>query len=340
MSKPISDDKISNKAIRPKEFDEGKKRALEKDLCWLRARKSEFVEVDCPACRSRLRKDAFSKFSFDFVECLDCATVYMNPRADAQTLAEFYGSSALYEFWNAYIFPASNAVRKEKIALPRVNRIAEIAARFSVPLDCLLEVGAGHGTFCEAAIESGLFGQVLAVEPGRALAQSCRESGITVIEKPIEEITSLPAEPSIVACFEVIEHLFSPEDFLRNCHRMLAKDGILVVTCPNMHGFDLQCLRELSDNTDAEHINLFNPQSLACLLERLNFSVLEWSTPGYLDAELVRDKVLAGEYSLESQPFLHSVLIERWQELGGKLQTFLRENNMSSHLWMIARKNA
>ena len=59
---------------------------------------------------------------------------------------------------------------------------------------------------------------------------------------------------------------------------------------------------------------------------------------GKLDAELVRKKALAGQFSLEAQPLLREILLERWEELGAPFQDFLAAHSLSSHMWLVARR--
>jgi len=66
---------------------------------------------------------------------------------------------------------------------------------------------------------------------------------------------------------------------------------------------------------------------------------VEVTAPGELDAELVRKKALAGLLSLEDQPFLQEVLIDGWDRLGAPFQQFLAANGLSSHMWLVARRN-
>jgi hypothetical protein len=66
--------------------------------------------------------------------------------------------------------------------------------------------------------------------------------------------------------------------------------------------------------------------------------VLEVSTPGRLDAELVREAVLTGRFSLSGKPFLQRVLIEKWDQLGSAFQHCLAAHQLSSHMWLAARK--
>jgi hypothetical protein len=76
------------------------------------------------------------------------------------------------------------------------------------------------------------------------------------------------------------------------------------------------------------------------LLTACGFEVIERQTPGQLDAELVRKQVLAGQHSLEHEPFLRRVLIEEWERLGEKFQAFLSDNLLSSNMLLVAKKPA
>ena len=59
---------------------------------------------------------------------------------------------------------------------------------------------------------------------------------------------------------------------------------------------------------------------------------------GRLDAELVRDAVLAGKLDLSGNPFLKKVLLDEWERLGGPFQAFLAANGLSGHLRILASR--
>ncbi|MBD3426531.1 MAG: methyltransferase domain-containing protein [Candidatus Omnitrophica bacterium] len=300
--------------------------------------RDRFVPVPCPACGCPDHKQAFEKYSLGYVRCADCGTVYINPRPSPEVLDIYYKNSENYAYWNKYIFPASEDVRREKIFKPRVRRLLEICERHRVSRDTMLEVGAGFGIFCEEVSRAGFFNRVTGIEPTPDLARTCRLKGIDIIEDLVENVDLGDEKISVIASFEVIEHLFSPEDFLRKCFSLLSPGGLLVLTCPNVKGFDISVLGSVSDAVDVEHLNYFHSDSLAALLERCGFEVIETSTPGKLDADRVRQAVLGGRFSLEGRPFLKDVLIERWDELGDKFQKLLSDSGLSSHMWIVAKK--
>ena len=329
--------KIAENDIRPAELEAGKLEALQADIARLARQKDCFVAAACPACDADDGIFEYEKYGFTFDRCPHCGTAYMNPRATSGILAEFYANSVLYQYWDKYIFPASRSVRMERIFRPRVERILALCREHGNSTGVLVEVGSASGMFCEEALASGAFGRVIGIEPGAAQAATCRRMGLEVVEATIEEVDDLGTPADIVASFETIEHLYAPKEFLKRCRKLLAPGGLLVLTCPNYEGFDIMTLGPLSDSLDAEHINMFNPRSLRGLVERLGFDVVELTTPGQLDAELVRNKVLDGSISLEEQPFLRKVLVDDWTTLGSVFQEFLRAGLLSSHMWLVAR---
>jgi SAM-dependent methyltransferase len=185
---------------------------------------------------------------------------------------------------------------------------------------------------------TGLFQRIVAVEPTPDLAETCRARGLEVVQSPVEEIEPGAVAADVVASFEVLEHLFSPRQFLEGCHRLLSPGGILVLTCPNVKGFEIEVLQERSGAVDTEHLNYFHPASLTRLLADCGYEALAVETPGKLDVELVRQQALAGHLDLSARPFLSRVLVEEWDGLGGPFQRFLAENGLSSHMWAVGRK--
>lgn len=337
MGKP-SDILFKETEIRPNYLMQGQAERFAADIRLLLKYRDKFVQVPCPACGSESSSKVFEKYGLSYVACSDCDTMYVNPRPTPAILEIYYSKSENYAYWNKYIFPASEHVRREKIFRPRAERLAEICWRYNIQTDVILEVGAGFGIFCEEIKGIGLFKRVIAIEPTPDLAKTCRQKGIEVVEQPIEQIRFDHEAISVIASFEVIEHIFSPRDFLNHCASLLKPAGLIAITCPNIKGFDLVVLKSISDTVDVEHLNYFHPASLSRLLRECGFGVLEVLTPGRLDAELVRNKALKGHFDLSTQPFLQQILINDWERAGAAFQQFLVDNQLSSHMWVVARK--
>ena len=125
---------------------------------------------------------------------------------------------------------------------------------------------------------------------------------------------------------------------MNDIKKLLTDSGVVILSCPNGKGFEIQQLREKSSSVDHEHLNYFNPNSLKTLLENSGFEILEIQTPGKLDAELVRKKIIADEISIDQESYLNKVLINEWESFGGEFQKFLAKTNQSSHMVIVAKK--
>lgn len=329
---------LSERELFPEDLLKSQEEAFQRDVDRLLERRSEFVEVLCPACGTGKRGYAFSKFGLDYQKCLECRTLYVSPRPSLEVLISYYENSENYQIWASQAFPATEAARREKVYRPWLERVKSFAYSVGSPRGLLVEVGPGFGTFAELVKDSDLFERVVVIEPTPELASACRARGLEVLEAPIEEVgASSRLEASMVVAFEVIEHLYDPQEFLGAARHLLAPGGYLTLSCPNGLGFDVAELGALSQAVDAEHLNLFNPASIGVLLRRTGFTLVDVSTPGRLDAEIVREAALAN--ALPLSPFLQRVLIDEWESLGWPFQQFLAENGLSSHMWVVARRS-
>jgi SAM-dependent methyltransferase len=319
--------------IRPSSVAADQEIAMLRDIGRLLSRRHEFIESDCPACASPDRSVRFRKYGLVYWECECCRTVYISPRPSAETLDWFYRESVNYAFFHQYTFPQSNEARRNYIVIPRVEKFLADCRKVGINSGSVLEIGPGFGTFGVELRSRGGFDRIVAIEPTPDLAAHCRGLGLEILEARFEEVTFPPEQRfDAIVCFEVLEHVLSPREFLRHCRNVLRPGGLMSVTCPNIDGFDIVTLGVASDSIDVEHLNYFNPSSLSQLFSSCGFEVVSVDTPGELDAELVRNKVLRGEFSLDGQPWLKKILIEDWNGHGQSFQAFLKVSGLSSHL--------
>jgi 2-polyprenyl-3-methyl-5-hydroxy-6-metoxy-1,4-benzoquinol methylase len=331
----VSNTTLSEHQIRPADTTAETQRRIEADIARLLTKRDEFVVVPCPACGGSTASERFTKYTLSYKDCASCGTVYISPRPPPALLEDYYANSETYAYWNEVIFPRSEDARRERIFRPRVDRLLDLCRAHGVDTNVLVEVGSGFGTFCEELRTRGVFKRVVAIEPTPELAETCKKRGLDVVNTRVED-ARLDVRPDVIVSFEVIEHLFEPASFVRTCVELLRPGGLLVLTCPSIRGFDIEVLGAASPSVDAEHLNYFHPKSLSALLASTGLEVLEAQTPGKLDADVVRNRALAGEFQIPD-PFLKRVLIDEWDRLGAPFQSFLAANGLSSHMWIVAR---
>jgi 2-polyprenyl-3-methyl-5-hydroxy-6-metoxy-1,4-benzoquinol methylase len=325
---------MKQRDIRPIEYDKLKLDALNEDLKFLHSQEDKFVCVNCPACNNDDKKYIFEKYGFEFYKCNKCRTVYMYNRPSEYLLREFYKNSKLYNFWNKYIFPKSELARKHNIFENRKKLIIEYCDKYKISKNNFLEIGAGYGYLGELLLEENVFNNIIAIEPNKKLFNSCKSKNINVINDVFENI-NFKYKFDVVVSFETIEHIFSPYNTLLKIHSIMNTEGLLYLTCPNFEGFDILTLLEKSDNIDAEHINMFNPDSIKILLNRIGFKIISVTTPGKLDVDIVKEKLLKKEIQ---NYFLEKLLLNQKEEAILEFQSYLVKHNLSSHMQILALK--
>ncbi len=149
----------------------------------------------------------------------------------------------------------------------------------------MLDVGCGEGTVSRLFLQDGH--QVYGVELVPEFAQQAMEKGI---ETRVADVTreGLPfpeGETDAVYAGALIEHLYDPEFFLRECRRVLRRGGIVVLSTPNIASLTsrlrMLCGRGPKFYTSAlswefgGHIRVFTAGTLRQLLHENGFRVEE-----------------------------------------------------------------
>lgn len=302
----------------------------------LLARNTSMVNTDrCPACDGNEHTPAMKKSGFTYMECLECETLFVNPRPPFAALMQLYEDSPSTKYWVEEFFLPKVAARRMKIFRPRA---AYVAARFPELSNSRIgDIGAGFGLFLEELRAVWPEASMTAIEPSCEMATILRGKGIRVLGQMLEEVTATDGRFDLLTAFELFEHLHQPAEFLRCVHGLLNPGGYLYLTTLNGQGFDIQLLWERSKSVSPpHHLNFLNPRSMTRLLERTGFEVVEVNTPGELDWDIVE----GGWFADESDPgrFFQTVAKHGSPEAKRALQGWFRDFGFSSHLRAVARR--
>jgi len=295
------------------------------------------LPVDCVACGGAQISRQFEKNGFAYALCADCATLFQSPRPPIAAFEAFYRQSESSRYWAEVFFPAVAEIRREKIFRPRVERLARLCAEKNLNVERLIDVGAGYGIFLDEWRR--LFSQVhaLAVEPSASLAKECRTKGFAVVEEIVENMVGHDNSADLVTCFEVLEHVYDPLDFVTVLKKLVRPGGYVFVSTLGIDGFDLQVLWEKSSQiSPPHHINFLSVRGFERLFHRAGLVDIAVSTPGQLDVDIVRNAVKRDSALLGDQRFLRNLLAD--DNKAAAFQRFLSEQRMSSHVWVIGRK--
>lgn len=292
------------------------------------------IDVACQACGAD-GKHAFTKTNFTYQECQQCFTLYVSPRPPAEAFRQYYQNSESAKFLATTFYKITSVARRQKLWRPKARMVHELLKKYGTGQLPLIDIGGGYGIFAEEYKKcSG--SEVLVIEPGPALARICRDKGLVVIEAFLERIESeqLPAGSKAFVSFEMFEHLHNPEKFLRHLGSLMGSGDIFIFTTLSATGVDIQALWNDSKSVSPpHHLNFLNPKSVGILLERTGFELLQTSTPGKLDID-----ILFNNQEYIKDRFWRTFISQATEDERRAMQRNIAKNRLSSHMLVVCRK--
>jgi len=292
------------------------------------------VDISCPACENA-GEYSFQKSSFVYKLCNKCDTLFISPRPIESAFSRYYIEAPSVKYWATTFYKETIQARRKKIWRPKAKMVLELMNRFNVTSNHIVDIGAGYGVFCEE-IKSVSNLSVTAIEPGPELAKICRKKGLYVIENFLQNvlIEELKDEPKVFVSFELFEHLHDPKNFLRSLYNLMRVGDIFIFTTLSGTGVDIKALWENSKSiAPPHHLNFFNPFSIQILLKKLDYEVLEVSTPGKLDID-----ILMNNQQLIKDQFWKVFIKYSTDEIRENWQSLISESGWSSHMMVCCQK--
>ncbi len=313
----------------PSLFSELRQLSIEDAAAWF-ADAALLVDVACPACGEERHDAAFAKHGFQYRRCPSCASVFVSPRPSAAALTDYYAHSRASRFRIERFAAETAAARRFHILREHANwlgRLFDEAGNAAAPV--YADVESSYPLVLEEVRRLTLFTTLYSLRPHAAAAAASAATGAVVAKQPVAGVGAMTA-------FEVLEHQFSPRDFLAAAAAQLAPGGLLFFTTRTISGFDLQVLWDRAPYIYVpEHLNLLSVEGLTILLERAGFALVELSTPGQLDVELVLG-ALRDDPGIPLPGFIATLLQQRDRRTHADFQSFLQKHRLSSHVRVAA----
>jgi len=337
MKQVIVSNGLRELAVRPPALFDEYIAFLAEDISNLFRDRCQFVVASCPGCGGQERRSAFSKLTFTYVACVACGSVFVSPRPTASSLKEFMLASRAVRFWQSTVEVETARERDQSIFSPRVAWVEAGVGDTRREKAVLIDLYSKYPRFLRSIARSETFGRVISLAP---LLESSAISGDPAfsVEQDLDRLLASGISATAVTALECLERDVDPEGLIRAAARLLQDGGLLFLTSVTWSGFDLQVLREHSKNIlPPTHLNLLSLEGIRQLLSRHDFHVVELSTPGQLDTEIVVHAV-AENPNIPLPPFVDELIRRREEYVHRAFQEFLQEALLSSHVRLVARK--
>tara|TARA_R110001592_G_scaffold45060_5_gene144330 strand:+ start:1620 stop:2645 length:1026 start_codon:yes stop_codon:yes gene_type:complete len=319
--------------IRPPELLSELVRLSERDATLYFGAAESLQSVPCPACDTSKNHCAFTKNGFDYARCAQCTSLFVNPRPRTEDLARYYKESEASHFRTAQFGEETASQRRVHLLRSLASWMGQLVdLGEETPEFVYGDVGSSSPFLFDEVAELGLFSTLHSLEPLVPIAACC---GPSVVEH-----ASIPAMSfDVLSAFQKLEHQQSPLDYLQGLHACLKPEGMLFLTTRTCSGFDVQVLGEKAAYFYVpEHLNLLSIDGLELLVQRSGFELIELSTPGQLDVELVL-QTCASDPTVALPPFLRALIHDRGELAHRDFQAFLQKHRLSSHVRLALRKS-
>lgn len=290
------------------------------------------VAVPCPGCGGTQVRPAFQRLGMEYGECAECRSLFVSSRPGADAVAAFYRDSAAEQFWRNELSRLTAVKRRQKIIGPRLDWVIDSTQEHLPAAARLADLGTSQAAMVEALASLDRFRRKTLVEPLVATGSP----QVEVCDRPLTEMDA--GSLDVLLLFEAVDRAASPDTLLQAANRALDKGGLCFITTILGSGFDLQVLWDRADGVlPPDRLNLLSVEGWESLLARNGFEVLEFSTPGMFDLDVV-SRAAAADPALPLPRFVSTLLERRGPAERRSFQEFLQGALLSSYGRICARR--
>jgi 2-polyprenyl-3-methyl-5-hydroxy-6-metoxy-1,4-benzoquinol methylase len=222
----------------------------------------------------------YKKKGYHIGRCKRCGLVQVLDEIDDRTLPELYGRS-YYEGENEFVY-ADYLAKSEQKSRDYEWRLATICRRNNISESgTCLEIGCAFGLFLDVARRHGW--KTKGFELSAHSARYARERlGLDVSDEPhaLEKVES--ASHDLVVMWDVIEHLSSPLEVLKQLRRILKPGGVLALSTGDIGCFGARLYgKRWHLLMPPYHLFYFDRASIQKMLEAAGFTLRDVQSHGH-----------------------------------------------------------
>jgi hypothetical protein len=300
---------------------------------------NELQTCRCPGCQAEVGRHGFEKFDLSYLECDACKSVYVSPRPSEQALVEFYRDSTSSQFWRGRILPETREARREKVFRPRAQWLLDVVDRYCPEARLGIVVGYHNDLLVEELTnqEKYPFHMIVTNPIADIEYAGLNLPNVTIRPMRVDALSSFgPAD--LFLAFDILDRCNDLDGLFAAARKTLTPGGLLLGSTTLISGFDLQVLWDRSDSIyPPERMNLLSTEGLTTLSERHGFEMLEFSTPGTFDVEIVKRAIHANP-EFPWPRFIRYLIENRDENALVELQEYLQKNRLSSFARILFRK--
>ncbi len=322
-------------SIRPEKAHAQYRTLLQKDLKSLFLKtKGRIKKRACPLCSESKHKVYLKKGPYH--TCTGCGLVYLAALPTDECINSYYQSSASASFFHEHVLLPSASLRKKEFFLERIEWMKTFGVS---PHPRGLDLGSSIGTFVEVMKDHAW--ESFGLEPNGKALELGRNKGHQLFQNAEELSSALPKHSlDLVTAWEVLAHVPDLIPYLKTILSFLKPGGFLFLTTPNVASPEYWILKESHPNFVFPFLQLFAPDTIALLLDKLGFEIVSLETPGNMDLENIKTHLPLKRQAI-CPDYTRKILLsdEPWALTFRKdLQASLKAARLSGHMRVVAKK--
>lgn len=337
MKTIVSVQEIAEFEIKPRGDVDRWRALVETEIAQRWADRTGWIRVSCPTCRQKDAIPAFERYGIAYMECPTCGSLYAPFRPSEDDLWVWYRESVPARFWREHILPATESARREKMTRPRGDWVLDGIAEYLPSAKRLVDISPyGRGLVDLLAAENAVLVDIVTAGKTADL-DGVATPRVKVKPTRVVELPGLgPAD--VIVAIDVLDRAADMVSLVGVFDQMLAPGGLVFATVPVSSGFEIQLLWERSPTViPPDKLNLPSVEGLQQLFALPIWEILELSTPGMFDVEMVRRAIK--EEPDATWPRVVRALVERTDAEGRTaLVEFLQSRRLTSFARLVARK--
>lgn len=199
----------------------------------------------------------------EVLECTNCSIVYSVP---------------LKEVFPHYSEVIDENYEKDKGIREREFKIAFETMQNFIPSSAkkvrVLDIGCLTGIFLDYVRKSNNKYDCYGAEPSKWAVKICRQKKLKIKQGYFEKLKYPKNYFNLVTLFDCIEHVEDPGRVIQKACSILQKDGLLVMSTPNIDSVFHKIFKKYFWFIEAMHLFYFSPKTITRLLNKNNVEVL------------------------------------------------------------------
>jgi len=238
---------------------------------------------NCYICNSGNSKIYVKVKNYVITHCNACDHGQLNPIPSNKELEELYKNATDDSFCgNGCSTSLKEKYKSDRNFLKKYysDRLGSIE-KLNLNKDAaILDFGCTNGLFVKAIEDNG-HTNVYGYDIAEDLVEEGKKEGLKLFSGDLEAFaTQFEGKFDAIVSYDVFEHLADPRAALKSAHKLLKKDGYLVVRVPYLGSLQGLVMKEKSPIIDPPfHIQYYSRKSMKSFFNTNNFTTLSQSTP-------------------------------------------------------------